>query len=162
MELWSKILMAGFVILMIVLGTLPEKSVPQTSLPVYNATTVSLQGNQTVGGQCNADTCLTIYVAPWCPACKKSTPMINSLVSDLRTEGVDVQLIIGQDSPEKIKNYAKRHPYPILMDLDGAFFASADVRGVPYFVVTNWHGDILQEIRGANLNVNTMRQRLGI
>lgn len=135
---------------------------PEVTLATYSAQQGAVQQEKTVGGACRADKCLTVYVAPWCPACKQSVGMINNLVDDLKKDGLEAHVIVGHDEVEKLQGFGKRFRVPVLLDPDKTFFETVDVEAVPYFAVTDGDGTILEEMRGANTSVQVMRDRLNI
>lgn len=116
----------------------------------------------TVGGNCYQERCLTIYVAPWCPACQKAKKTIVSLTKELQKEGVDVKVIVGTDSPEATVKYAKGYPFPVYLDADSSFYKKADQPGVPFYLVTDKNGKITNSEIGGYLNVKVMREKLEI
>ena len=115
-----------------------------------------------VGGACESDKCLIVYVAPWCPSCKSLTPMINSLVSELGREGVNTTIVIGKDSMKNVLDYSKRYDMAILADANGRFFKSIGAKGVPYFAVTDTNGKRISEMSGGYRSIDQMRAELEI
>jgi len=137
------------------------KDMPQDQLTVYGQDEYgSLDGN--IGGRCPEAKCLTIYVAPWCPQCARAKPMILKLTEELRSEGVEVSVIVGSDSPKAVKNYAKKYPFPVLLDADKSFFNKTDLRGVPFFISSNRDGKIIKSHAGFYKKVSDMRNKLDL
>lgn len=132
---------------------------PTEALEVHNQDEYSSLSNM-AGGRCSSEKCLTIYVAPWCPACKKLNPMILSLREELLAENIDVTIIVGQDSIKKTKDYADKYKFPVLLDPKGKFFTKADQRGVPFFIASNLKGEITAKISGGHSSVAVMRKEL--
>ena len=116
----------------------------------------------TVGGRCYEEKCLTIYVAPWCPACRSLKPTIVSLTEELQAEGFDVKVVVGNDSQEATVKYAKSYPFPVYLDADSSFYKKANQRGVPFFLVTDKKGNITKKLAGGAANVKVMRNELEI
>ena len=115
-----------------------------------------------VGGGCLAEKCLLIYTAPWCPTCQRLTPVMIALAQALRQEGIPVSIIAGKDSDRDLALYAKKFPFPIYLDAEGEFFQQAELKAVPYFVVTNDMGEILEDIYGGYRSVKALRENLDI
>ncbi|WP_144395320.1 TlpA family protein disulfide reductase [Pleionea sediminis] len=161
MDLKIKVLAVVFAIIVMAVYMQP-KNIPSTALPTYEATTQTDSGKRLAGGPCQAEKCLTIYVAPWCPVCKRTAPMINQLVPAAEAKGIEVDMIIGYDEESKLKSYAKNHPFTVLLDTERTFFNLAEVEAVPYFAVTDTDGNVLQELRGGSTNVNFMLEQLGL
>lgn len=138
-----------------------NSAMPTETLTVYNQDEYGSFGS-TVGGRCESKHCLTVYVAPWCPVCKQLQPMILALSKELKAEGVDVKIIIGNDSLKNIKKYANNYPFPVLLDPDGTFYKKAQQKGVPFFLVSNQKGMITKSIAGGFPQVSTMRSKLNL
>ncbi len=115
-----------------------------------------------VGGECENDKCLIVYVAPWCPSCKSLTPMINDLVSELGRDGISSKVVIGKDSMDNVLDYSKRYDMAILADANGRFFSRLGAKGVPYFAVTDGSGKRVSEMSGGYKSVDQMRAQLDI
>ena len=137
-----------------------SSKLPIEYLPRYSQG--AQEGSVRVGGQCLQDKCLTIYVAPWCRACKQMQGTINGLREQLEGEGVGVQLVLGMDKPPALISYAGTFNQPVLLDDQGAFKKKASIKAVPYFVVTNRKGEIVKDVLGGYNDVAAMRSKLGI
>ncbi|MFN9726954.1 TlpA family protein disulfide reductase [Acidovorax sp.] len=115
-----------------------------------------------VGGRCLQERCLTIVVAPWCPACRRMKGTISALRQQVEADGRPVFLVIGMDKPEALQNYARQHSETVLLDMNRSFTKRANIRSVPYFAVTNHKGEIVEEMKGGYDDVREMRRRLGV
>ncbi|GAA6138564.1 hypothetical protein NBRC116583_23110 [Arenicella sp. 4NH20-0111] len=137
-----------------------------SSLPVAHLNVIEdgqlTESGFTVGGKCTGDKCLTVYVAPWCSACKALTPTIIELTNELEQEGISAQVVIGHDSLDNVKTHSKRYAFPVFEDASGLFYKSSNIRGVPYFAVTDSDGRIVDHMSGGYKNVETMRNMLNI
>jgi thiol-disulfide isomerase/thioredoxin len=135
-------------------------SMPGELLPEYSN---GAMGSQVmVGGRCLQDRCLTIVVAPWCPACHRMKGTISALRQQVEADGRPVALVIGMDKPEALQNYAQQHSETVLLDIKRSFTKRAKIRSVPYFAVTNRKGEIVEEMKGGYDDVGEMRRRLGV
>lgn len=142
-----------------VLGKNPD--MPREVLEVHNQDEFSsVSGN--VGGRCASRKCLTVYVAPWCPVCKALKPTIISMRDELEAEGVEVNVIVGNDSLKATKEYASAYPFPTLLDADSKFYRKAKKKGVPFFLVSNNKGKIINDITGGAKSVSVMRDKLDL
>lgn len=141
--------------------TSEPSTLPTAYLDVYENGRHSESGAM-IGGKCISGKCLTVYVAPWCPACKGLTPTINKLANELEAEGISTQIIVGYDKLAKVKAYSKRYTLPIYEDANASFYQSADISGVPYFAITDVKGDIVNDMSGGYKSVETMRKMLQI
>lgn len=135
------------------------EDMPQQQLAVFGQDEFgSIDGY--VGGKCPEAKCLTVYVAPWCPQCLRAKPMILKLTEELRSEGVDVTVIVGSDSEKAVKKYARQYPFPVLLDADKSYFNKTKQRGVPFFISSNNEGKIIKSQAGFYNEVSQMREKL--
>lgn len=134
--------------------------VPAQSLPVFKDG--ARAGEQRVGGTCFDKHCVIVYVAPWCPSCHRSEPMIAELRKTLLREGVSVHVVVGMDQADKLAAYADHLGYPVLLDVHGRLREAAHVKAVPTFVVTDAKGRAASVVTGAYPDVAEMRRRLGV
>ncbi len=141
------------------LGKNPD--MPNQTLKVHNQDEFSSVSGK-LGGRCATKKCLTVYVAPWCPACKQLKPTIISLKNQLEIEGMEVKVVVGNDSQKATEKYASDYPFPTLLDADGKFFKKTKKKGVPFFLVSNSKGKIISEMTGGSTNLKTMRNKLDL
>lgn len=159
LPLKSKIAIAAIVLIVFFLVTRP-KGMPEVSLIAFNGANQVEKGSRPVGGGCAAEKCLVVYVAPWCPACRQATTMINGLTKSVESAGYNTQVIVGSDHIDALKLYAAEFSDTVLLDVNRQFFSEVNVKAVPYFAVIDWRGNILKELRGGSLDVGVMRNRL--
>ncbi len=157
----NKLLLIAAGVLIVFLIFSKTQLIPSEILEVHNQDPYS-QMDGSVGGACADKSCLTIYVAPWCPACKKLKPTIISLTNELQLEGINVKVIVGKDELKTTKEYADKYPFPVLLDPDGKFFNKTSQRGVPFFLVSNRKGEITNEMSGGIPDVDRMRKKLNL
>ncbi len=138
-----------------------NSDMPHANLEVHNQDEFSSVSGK-LGGRCASKKCLTVYVAPWCPACKKLKPTIISLKDELESEGMEVKIVVGQDSLAATKKYASSYPFPTLLDAEGKFFDKSQKTGVPFFLVSDNKGKIVNELTGGTTDVRTMRNKLDL
>jgi hypothetical protein len=104
-----------------------------------------LGGGQVSLASCPTTKCLTVVLAPWCGYCRAATPMLQSLRTYLTGRGTDVRVVIGQDQPEALREYAAVFgPATALDELN-----LLRPRGVPQFYVSDNSGSILKAMAGA-------------
>ena len=157
--MWKLVLGAFVLLFGLVLAIRPEK-LPAATLPVYLAG--SIQGEGQVGGSaCAAVRCLIIYVAPWCPACRRIDGSLVALRNQLEGEGVPVSFIIGMDKEPSLLAYAKGYTRPVMLD-DQRFHKKAKVKGVPYLAVVDRKGHVKATMYGGADDVAYMRRELGL
>lgn len=113
-----------------------------------------------VGGSCSESRCLIVYVAPWCSSCRKLTPTIDELAKELKSEGIPVSIVVGHDSLDKVKAYAKKYSEPIYEDARGDYFQALETRGVPFFATTDSKGKIKSSLSGGFDSIDRMREEL--
>ncbi len=142
----KKMLVVFCVVVVMIIWNTPDW-LPQQELAIHDHQN-SNASSGFVGGGCSTDKCLLIYSAPWCPTCQRLTPVMIRLTQALRDEGVTVDVIVGHDSEANLMTYAKKFPFPDYVDRDNAFYHSAEIKAVPYYVLTDASGDILNDISG--------------
>ncbi|WP_299871320.1 redoxin family protein [uncultured Cocleimonas sp.] len=138
-----------------------SSTMPTAILQVHNENPFN-EVDGSVGGRCMGEKCLTVYVAPWCPACKSLRPTIIDMAKTLKDEGVDVKVIIGKDTQQATEKYAASYPFPVLLDPSGEFFEKAQQRGVPFFMVSDREGKVVNNMAGGTTDVVAMRDMLKI
>lgn len=153
-------------ILLLILGLLGwlislPSDLPQAYLDQYKNARLTQQ-SVSVDGACESDKCLVVYVAPWCPACKSLTPMIEELSNQLKKEGIQASIVIGKDSMDNVLEYSKHFNQEVLIDSSGRYFNEISAKGVPYFAVTNQSGKRVEEMSGGYRQVSHMREQLRI
>lgn len=89
---------------------------------------------------CSTPKCLTIYVAPWCGVCVRSTPFLKTFRTYLTDRGVETRVIVGQGAVAEVRAYAKEFGPDTLIDPQAK---AAGKRGVPNFTVSDNKGRIL-------------------
>ena len=136
-------------------------TMPEAELVVFSDQQKS-DAVKAVGGYCDDEKCLTIYVAPWCGACRRAHTMILSLVDQLEAEGVRADVVLGMDDTEALVEYAKTFPFSVTFDEKGQYFNQLSARGVPYFAATNEYGKVMNSRSGASNSVVQMRKVLDL
>jgi len=95
-------------------------------------------------GRCPAARCLYVYVTPWCGFCRKATPLIKSLQSELKFKGLPMRVIVGDDREDKIRSYAAELGRDTLLDPEKKIRAN----GVPYLFMTDKQGKVIRSRQG--------------
>ncbi|MCZ8319595.1 MAG: TlpA family protein disulfide reductase [Lysobacteraceae bacterium] len=150
----------GLLLLFFLYLAMRPELLPGHALPVQNG--AQRESPRMAGGVCSAERCLTVYLAPWCPACRRAEPMVAELRQVLAREGRPVMVVIGMDEPAALEAHAREFGYPVLLDVDGLLKRDAGIRGVPYFIVTDRRGQVVSRQAGAFDAVEHNRQALGI
>jgi hypothetical protein len=102
-------------------------------------------------GPCSAARCLTIYVAPWCPFCRRSTSRFIAMRKFLAGRGVPTIFVVGGAELGLCEEYAQEFGPKTLLDPN----ASLQVPGYPHFIITDANGATLSE-GPANLDSDNM------
>lgn len=79
--------------------------------------------------------CVAVYLAPWCPQCRKSHDLVEELRK--RTAGsseVGFKVIVGRDEREALERYARTLGGTVFFDDDGGFYRQLGASGVPAWV----------------------------
>lgn len=105
----------------------------------------TVDGSESVAlKSCPTKQCLAVYVAPWCGYCRKATPLIKELRHVLRAQGMESWVIVGQDEPGAIREYAREFGKGALLDTERAI----NPGGVPHFYVVEQGGAVLRQVAG--------------
>ena len=94
--------------------------------------------------ECPTSTCLTVYVAPWCPHCRATGPLIRAVRENAAFRGVTTRIVVGMDEQEAVEKYADEFGPETLLDLQRRF----KVGSVPAVYVSDNSGRILKEFHG--------------
>lgn len=129
-------------------GALPELSLADAS------------GRETFLPECPKPKCLTVYVAPWCPACRNATGTIQGLQAYLAGRGVPVRVVVGADEEDKVRAYARDFGAGALLDPEKRW----SVGGVPHFFVSDDAGGVHADQAGAwsGLSAPEFAAKLGL
>lgn len=92
-------------------------------------------------GDCSSPKCLTMYVAPWCGICRRSTGVIAALRDHLNEQGIETRVVVGRDSPGEVRAYALEFGDGTFTDASGVFPIKG---GVPNFIVSDPQGGVLK------------------
>ena len=87
--------------------------------------------------------CITVFVAPWCPACKASEAtfrMLNDYVRKNRSE-IGFGLVMGAGSAEQnLAEQAVLSPLEVTLDNSGEIFKNRSITAYPTWIVTDKSG----------------------
>ena len=156
----SNVITILFLITALFIFTRPDK-LPYMDLQVNHDGQPS-DIHRAVGGLCDNEKCLTVYVSPSCPTSPRITSMLISLVAELEKDNIKTNIIVGSDPTDKVNYFAKRYPFDVLLDPSGHFFRKANLEYTPTFIVTNNKGDIIRKQSTAYLSPVDMRKKLKI
>ncbi|MGM0517137.1 MAG: hypothetical protein ACQER6_06030 [Pseudomonadota bacterium] len=131
-------------------STLLESELPTRNLDVYPDRDTPRGMEHPCYG---ADRCLVAYVAPWCPACKKSIPLINRigkrLASDPKAGLVVVMGTLGGawDGHERL---AERIDPPLFVDREGTYWLSVaeHTTGTPAWISHDGDAQVIGTLVG--------------
>lgn len=115
-----------------------------------------------VGGNCEGEKCLTVYVSPNCPTSPRITSMLVSLAEQLESEDIEMNIIVGDRSAQNAFQFANRYPFEVYLDPRMIYFDKVDLGFTPTFIITNNKGEIVDQRSIAFLDVSIMRDKLGI
>lgn len=131
----------------------PGGALPKLTLP-------DAAGKETFVPECPKPKCLTVYVTPWCPACRSATAFVQRLQKDLPERGVPVRVVVGHDQEAKVRDYAAQFGPGALLDPEKLWKPG----GVPHFFVSDEMGGVLREDAGADPSEDSARfaARMGL
>lgn len=137
-------------------------SLPSMELDLFHNLHQEIRSTERLGGPCEKENCLAIYLAPWCGYCRQMHPTIIEMKRKLSKDGINVDVILGMDTPENLIAYAKTFPFSVTLDPDRQFIEAVDGRGVPLFVVSDTKGIIIKKKSGGSNNFDTMKKALNL
>lgn len=132
----------------------PASTMP-TEYLVYYEKNAAQQG-QKKRLSCLRNRCLTIYLAPWCPYCRKSHAAILDAVKQLEARGITTSIVLGMDKPEALVAYAADFPFPVYFDSNKAYFKKLGMKGVPHSIVWLPGGKIVKNESGGFSSADTL------
>lgn len=95
--------------------------------------------------------CLTVFVAPWCPACNRaqaSFPMIQKYLEQNRKD-IGFGIVVGADTKEQIEQKrSEMKQLETISDESKEIFRSRNISSFPTWVSTNALGRELNRISG--------------
>ena len=159
MRLWH-----GVVVLLAValyfIWSRPASTMPAESMVYYDKTSTEQAIKRRLS--CLRNRCLTIYLAPWCPYCRKSQGAILDAVKQLEARGISTTIILGMDKPEALVAYAADFPFPVYFDSNNAYFKKLDMKGVPHSIVWLPGGKIIKHKSGGFPSADSLLHHLGL
>lgn len=123
-------------------------SMPLEKLAPFDGRSGQAAAERYVGGSCAKERCLLVYLAPWCPQCRRAHSVILEAAEHLRAQGIETTVVIGLDDRAEIEAYARDFPFPVYLDPDRKFYEQLDTRGVPYFALWQRDRRIAEDIAG--------------
>lgn len=133
-------------------ATAPPEPVGPPTLPI---TLASVDGNSRDAlGPCRAAKCLTIYLAPWCPACQATTPRFIAMRKFLASRGVPAYVVVGAADFADCLEYARQFGPDAMIDPE----RTLERPGYPDFIITDSRGSIISE-RPGNLESDDMESQ---
>ena len=94
------------------------------------------------------------FWATWCTPCKKELPHLQTLHDKYKDKGLTL-ITIAEDAPKtqpKVSPYvkSKKLTFPVLLDPDNEILHLFQGNTLPYRVVIDYEGDILETHQGYN------------
>jgi thiol-disulfide isomerase/thioredoxin len=109
--------------------------------------------------------CVIVVVAPWCPACKSSVPVIRKL-ADRWADSTDVgfKAIVTYASEAEARKMADGFGPGVVAFIDPSarFMQEAHVSGVPHWFVVGDQGRILKDSAGGYDDADAQVRELGL
>ena len=119
------------------------KAFPQVTLPPAKANT---QGTNPC---LTKEKCVIVYMAPWCPFCQRTIPIVQEMVEHYKDSGeVGVKVIIGNDGRGKLEDMAEKVGTNTFLDPDGTLWNAVGAKGVPHWFVLDSTGKQVAELGG--------------
>ncbi len=106
--------------------------------------------------------CLVAFVAPWCGYCRKSTPLIQTLLKKYQGEDFKVNVVVSADENASMDPYAAELGKGAFYDPQTAFATSVGVRGFPTWVLFDDKGTAVKTASGAFPSQEQLFTHMGI
>lgn len=108
-----------------------------------------LDGKPCSWSQYRGKVALVYHGATWCPPCRASKPYMIELHEELGKEDFVMLAVNGGEKLEKVAAfYAKKPPYPLLIDEKGVLFKTLGISGIPTFILYDKEGKELSRHAG--------------
>lgn len=108
--------------------------------------------------------CITVYVAPWCGACRISQPTFKALNAYLPKHRDDVgfSVVVGGASPnEHLAEQKKLNPVESVADDAGVILKSRGIKAFPTWIVHDSSGkEVVRKSGGMTLSEDAQIQML--
>ena len=92
--------------------------------------------------------CVVAYFTPWCPACNDSKPLLNTLHAKSQNANFGVRVVVGNDEPARLSEYALEIGPTTFIDTDRSYFRGMNGRSYPSWWLLDNVGNILKLYRG--------------
>lgn len=126
----------------------------------------STTGQQYTNDSVKGKVVLIQFWTTWCPYCKRDLDAIESIESELRSQGLLVLAVNVAESKKRVQEYLKESPRssPIVMMSDTNLAAMFAVKSFPYYVVIDRSGGIVdtQAGSGGEASLKRMLRKAGI
>ncbi len=156
---WKLLLAVGLVVFF-GFRLLPRKVDLGSLEPV--AAKASMPGSKSCLGK---DQCIVVYLAPWCPHCSSSIPLVKETIATFRdSANTGAMAVVGMDEPQANEAYAARIGESVFVDNDGDLRSKLKVGGVPHWLMLNAEGKVVKSFAGAPnpKKVEAVRYLLGV
>jgi len=107
--------------------------------------------------------CLVAFVAPWCGYCRRSTPLMQSLLQKYKPSGDLVfNVVVTGDETASIEGYASELGGGAFYDPQNQFASAMGVRGFPTWVLFDASGKPIKTASGAFPTSEQLFSHMGI
>ena len=118
-----------------------QQTLPCVELPVAQSAFGWGSGDPCEG----KEYCLTVYLTPWCPACKSSVTFINELREYFSDNNqFALQVIVGADGEANLEQMAKQIGKLVYIDADAKFRRATGVHAYPTWLLTDKNRKIIK------------------
>jgi thiol-disulfide isomerase/thioredoxin len=98
------------------------------------------------------------FWATWCPPCVADLPHLNTLIEKYRTNHAVRFIVVGHETPGKVKAFLKKHQIDtwILLDTSLSMFNSFTAYGIPHAVIVDRQGVVAAVLNPHDLTEETI------
>jgi peroxiredoxin len=105
----------------------------------------NMDGQELKIGNYKGKNVILLFWTTWCPYCRESLPVANSMYPDMMESGIELFGVNIQESQDLVTQYINAHPvdFQILSDKDGSCARSYGVVGIPSYILINKQGKVV-------------------
>ncbi|MCB0318240.1 MAG: hypothetical protein KDD56_05745, partial [Bdellovibrionales bacterium] len=94
--------------------------------------------------------CILLYMAPWCPACRASLPILQSLRRKIPIDSqTGLNIVVGRDRKDSLSDYALSIGGQVSLDINDSVARKYKIQSLPSWLLLDENKRILQNFSGS-------------